>query len=1065
MKIHFGKGLIAFLAVTSLFAQTNPSLDTGSTPVVADTSAVMAQTTPSGEISYSVVLATKPLSVAFAEALAQGRRMSDDEQRAYVANLRVAQGAVVNAIGALGGREIARVSIALNAIFITANSSVAKQIVRLNGVRSVLEVTDLHTQAGSASPDFKEVVPLIGANTLRASGIDGRGVRVAVLDSGIDYTHAAFGGTGTPAAYYAAYGTSTADPLNKSAVSWPQGRVIGGFDFVGEGWPSGGLAPDPNPIAAPPATNSLGISGTDGSHGTSVADIVAGGPFAGRLDNYGVAPAASLYAVKVCSAVSTSCSGIAIVRGVEWSLDPDGDGSLSDMVDVINLSLGADYGQKENISSEAVTNAARAGIVVCCAAGNAGDSPYIVSSPSIAPEVISVAQTTVPSAKVFPINFTSNAAPSPFSIRNTNTVEWAPVVGTTTGPVVQTSSIVCNRQEPGSMAGQIVVIDRFLCSISIKVAYAQDAGAIGVILVNNAPGDPPTFSFGGIPADLPADFVITIPTLIISPEDGARLKARLATETLTGTISDTTFISAASTIVSSSSRGPSLNLNTIKPEIAAPGANLAALSGSGTGFGTFSGTSGATPVVAGAAALIRQQNPRLSPIEVKARLMNHASSGIFQNQAVLPGQFAPISRVGAGEVRALPAVQASSAAWVVDAAGGAPVPALSFGYWRLSAPQTFTRTVRVKNYSASARTFAISTSHRSSPGSQGAVTISAPSTVTVAASATTDFTVALLVNPANLPSWNTDSGFYGGDGPRFAALEYSGFVTLSDRIDTLRIPWHILPQKTHRALVSTGTYTLGAASPTVSNASSSIAAVANVYALTGTSPRLPAGSYPAVGDSFTVTDLQNVGVRVVDSPLPTGPLLEFAITTWSRHTHANFPSQFLVEIDVDNDGLADWLLSNRRVSTSDNRNMTIFRAASWPASFMLGYTETDFNSANVVLQVPLNRIGLTAPEFISPEPVDDPLPRDHPFSFTVLATDNYFTGAITDIIGPMTHALGQPKYIIGPGVSDVTIPANGAISLPINGTGSTRSPSQSGILLLFPDGRTNYESKAILVTP
>ena len=59
-------------------------------------------------------------------------------------------------------------------------------------------------------------------------------------------------------------------------------------------------------------------------------------------------PGASLYAVKVCSAISTSCSGVAILQGIEYALDPNGDGNVADAVDVINMSLGSSYGQRED---------------------------------------------------------------------------------------------------------------------------------------------------------------------------------------------------------------------------------------------------------------------------------------------------------------------------------------------------------------------------------------------------------------------------------------------------------------------------------------------------------------------------------------------------------------------------------------------------------------------------------------------------------------------------------------------------------------------------------------------
>ena len=62
-----------------------------------------------------------------------------------------------------------------------------------------------------------------------------------------------------------------------------------------------------------------------------------------------MAPGASLYAVKVCSAVSTSCSGVAMVQGLEYAVDPNGDGSMADALDVVNMSLGSSYGQGQDV--------------------------------------------------------------------------------------------------------------------------------------------------------------------------------------------------------------------------------------------------------------------------------------------------------------------------------------------------------------------------------------------------------------------------------------------------------------------------------------------------------------------------------------------------------------------------------------------------------------------------------------------------------------------------------------------------------------------------------------------
>jgi minor extracellular serine protease Vpr len=106
-----------------------------------------------------------------------------------------------------------------------------------------------------------------------------------------------------------------------------------------------------------------------------------------------------IYAVKVCSAVATSCSGIALIQGMEFAVDPNGDGRLNDRVDIINMSLGASYGQPfDDDLSTAVDNATKLGILTVASAGNSADKPYANGTPSSAATALSVAQTAVPSA-------------------------------------------------------------------------------------------------------------------------------------------------------------------------------------------------------------------------------------------------------------------------------------------------------------------------------------------------------------------------------------------------------------------------------------------------------------------------------------------------------------------------------------------------------------------------------------------------------------------------------------------------------------------------------------------
>ncbi|MGE5346165.1 MAG: S8 family serine peptidase, partial [Acidithiobacillales bacterium] len=415
-------------------AALSASLALAQTPVPVDASSLSFSATPvkavpagqaKGLVQVIVGLSDPPLAKAIGpNAKRTGITWNRAQQRAYLAQLKSRQDAVMAQVRAMGGTELASLSKAHNAVIVQVDAKRLAEIAQLPGVTTVRPVINYQEA-------LSETVPYIGAAALQAAGVDGTGTRVAVLDSGIDYTHYNLGGPGTLAAYTDCYGASPSDPINKELPPppcvYPTDKVIGGYDFVGEAWPNGPLAPDPNPIGAPVA----GVfPGVDGSHGTHVADIIGGK----NVGHVGVAPGTELYAVKVCSSVSTACSGIALLQGMEFALDPNGDGDISDAVDVVNMSLGSNYGQFEDDLSEASSIASQFGVVVVAAAGNAGDRPYIVSSPSTAPEVISVAQTQVPSAKAYPLII--NSPPSiAGSYPNTATVDWAPVGAGVTGDV------------------------------------------------------------------------------------------------------------------------------------------------------------------------------------------------------------------------------------------------------------------------------------------------------------------------------------------------------------------------------------------------------------------------------------------------------------------------------------------------------------------------------------------------------------------------------------------------------------------------------------------------------
>jgi subtilisin family serine protease len=266
-------------------------------------------------------------------------------------------------------KHLACVHTLLNAVFLEID---AKEVVKLAANSDVVSIHRVRNYDRHLS----ETVPYIGASTVQNDyGFNGTGVIIAILDSGIDYTHAAMGGEGTIDAYNASYNNFTSrDGL------FPTAKVIEGYDFVDEVWPNGTLLPDDDPIDF-------------GGHGTSVADILAG--------PNGVAPGASLVAVKVCSAADGQCSGIALIQGMDYAVDPNGDGDTSDAVDVINISLGTSYGQPfDDAVSQAVEAATVLGVLTVASAGNSGDKPYVVGTPSSALSALSVAETQMPSASM-----------------------------------------------------------------------------------------------------------------------------------------------------------------------------------------------------------------------------------------------------------------------------------------------------------------------------------------------------------------------------------------------------------------------------------------------------------------------------------------------------------------------------------------------------------------------------------------------------------------------------------------------------------------------------------------
>ncbi len=903
------------------------------------------------------------------------------------------------------------------------------------GVVSVRPLRSYETHADpTASGSLEQAATYLQVDPLRASGYDGTGVRVAVLDSGIDYTHADLGGPGTADFYSQCYGAnSVAVTAPCDAYFGPNApKVKGGYDFVGEVWPNAGEQPDPNPIDFE-------------GHGTHVADIIGGnGP-----THQGLAPGVSLYAVKVCSAVSSSCSGLALLQGVDWALDPNGDGNINDAVDLMNLSLGSDYAGDEDDLSFAVNNAVRVGVVVVASAGNGADRPFKVGSPSATTRVISVAQTALPDDKSWVISVTSPAN-VPGLVGNQITVTALQPWG---GPVPASPGLLGNLSRPtGSLlgcsaadfgpatAGTVALVDRGTCAISIKAANAQAAGATGFILRNNVSGAPPSFSYGG-------GGTITIPVLAVSSADGTALVSALGAGPVTVQVDPAQAQSLAATMVASSSRGPSIDGIRVKPDIGAPGAWLSAEAGTGNGQTNFGGTSGAAPAVSGVAAVLMQMFPKERPSAIKTRLLNGAetNTGTPGVDGIYP---TPISRIGAGEVRAVASAQGTFRLTSSEPGNGN----IALRSLHLSADKTVTKPVKLANMTTVAQTITLTPTFRD-PAEAGAIDVLGAGPVTVPANSSVTVKLKFVVKPGALPAWplTGQAGVTGNDGTVLNGPEVDGYLlATSSAGETQHLGWHVLPHRSARVTAPTN-INLQKANPApliLRNPSLVADGGVSAFALTGTSPKLPkplAGTPGAPGSNVAQVDLLNVGVRTSASD----DLIQFAINGNGRRPTPLYPAGYSVEIDSDRDGWPDYFVSH-----ADSNGQSVVRVDSGCLGCGGGiyyYSVADYDSANIVLSAPLSVLGL-AP--------------NQSFDFSVRAYDNYFSGLTTDTIGPMTYTVDAPKFTLLDGafpVTDLFVAQNSARSLLMQSTGSAAPSTQTGLLLLFDDA-ASLEARAVIAT-
>ncbi|MFL6029664.1 MAG: S8 family serine peptidase [Gaiellaceae bacterium] len=541
-----------------------------------------------------------------------------------------------------------------NGLSVSVAPSKVATLESIPGVKGVYPVHTLSLPTfsseggGGSNIELKNAVGLTGADVAQDDlGLDGSGVTIAIMDSGLDYTLPEFGG-----------------------CLGPTCKVRGGADLVGDDFNGTTQAtphPSGNPLPCDPdqadRAEVLGAGTSDAGHGTHVAGIAAADGRGHADQVVGVAPGARLLAYRVFGCNGSTNTDV-MIRGMELA--------LADHADVLNMSIGAAFNNwPESPEAIAADNLVDAGVVVVTSIGNSGANGsqlWSAGAPGVGKKVIAVAsfdntKATLPSFKIGAKSYTYNrAAGSLTSVPQSGSGE----IAFTGSPTLSGDGCV-NAPAPGSLAGKIAFIRRGnppapapICGFYNKALNAQHAGAIAVVVYNNvATPVSPTV----MPSPAGAE-PVTIPVAFISASAGIDIFNNLATgHTLTWTpdVLETP-LATAGLISDFSSFGTDAELG-LKPDIGGPGGQIYSTwpHQQFGGHNTIGGTSMAAPHISGLAALILQaKNKNIAPSLVRTLLMNTSEPGGL-NIAPAAG-LEPTWRQGSGLAQVVPAIQAS--AWV-----------------------------------------------------------------------------------------------------------------------------------------------------------------------------------------------------------------------------------------------------------------------------------------------------------------------------------------------------------------------------------------------------------------
>lgn len=542
------------------------------------------------------------------------------------------------------------------------------------------------TKNEEVSPAMDTSISFLGIEKLWAEGYEGQGIKVAVLDTGIDADHPDFAGI-----------------------------YKGGKNFVPH---TGGDytrpradddASETSPVERPanrPEIDSRGNSFYT-SHGTHVAGTIA----AIGNNEYGIkgiAPKVDLYAYRVLGAYGSGATS-GIIAAIEESVKQE--------MDVINLSLGGGANSETDGGSFAINNAMMAGTIGVVATGNSGPNRGTMGTPSTARLGIAVGNTTNPEMQYdAQVNITVDEYQLSKQI-NLMSTTFGQDLATQLEGEFEIVAVPGNGEAKDyndvDVDGKVALISRGDIAFVDKIEHARENGAVATLIHNFAGGtNAPDISdvFLG-------DAFEFIPSLDVSQTDGDAIRAALqggegvitfeninGTKTLGDEVND------------SSSRGPSTPNFDIKPDVSAPGTNIMSTipmykadypdANYDEAYTRKTGTSMATPHIAGVVALVQQANPEWNAFDVKVALSNTAK--------ILNTDKYDVFAQGAGRVQAYEAAHADILAYALDTANndGEVVDNLkgtvTFGPQSLEEDISVTKQIRVEDLKGSGGNFDVS---------------------------------------------------------------------------------------------------------------------------------------------------------------------------------------------------------------------------------------------------------------------------------------------------------------------------------------------------------------------